>query len=66
MKHLTIIIPARIPDRIDIQAEDNVTMETIALRYEDWGNLFLLNGLQVPLTTIVQNNDMIIITEKNR
>ena len=64
MKHLTIIIPARIPDRIEIQAEDDVTMETIALRYEDWGNLFLLNGLQVPLTTIVQNNDMIFIVEK--
>lgn len=66
MKHLTIIIPTRIPDHIDIQAEDNVTLQTILDRYESWGNVILLNGLYKPLTTVVGNNDMIFIIQNRQ
>lgn len=64
MKHLTIIIPARIPDHISIQAEDDVTLQTIANRYETFGNVILQNGLLNPLTTIIEDNDMIFILQK--
>lgn len=64
MKHLTIIIPSRIPDRINIRAEDNVSLQTILNRYDEWGNVILRNGLIEPLTTIVEDNDMIIILNR--
>lgn len=64
MKHLTIVIPSRIPDQINVWAEDNVTLQTIANRYEEYGNIILQNGLLMPLTTIVEDNDMIFIMEK--
>lgn len=64
MKNLLILIPSRIPDSIKIMAEDNVTLETILDRYEDWGNTILLNGMEKPLTTVIENNDMVIILNK--
>lgn len=65
MKQIGIIIPYRDPDHISICVEDNVTLQTILERYEDYGNAILLNGLEKPLTTIVEEFDVIFILNKS-
>ena len=62
LKHLTVLIPNHVP--ISIMAEPNVRLRTMLLRYEDFGDIILQNGKKMPLETLVEDKDMLIVVRK--